>query len=492
MSTSAPINKSKDNMLSKFKNFFQIVIILIIHVLVYICIGTIVLYACKISQSNILPTDTNCSPYTTQFPTFYSPDDPDKQVDPGDILLNIFTAIDPVTKEKISQKISFPYDKTNTKNSILDILTKIKNNGFGITNYFVSILEEMIAFNYSNIQFILGLVNKILPESAILLLGPILLHMLSMVLMFASYFYGIYLWFAKMSWFFKTKSSSGEWENISWLFSPLSYFFGIVLSILFFVLFFVIASWGLVMFAIFSVLWSVFSIIGYNGQMNGEKASFLTVLKKVFKFHKSTITIFITFLTIICALKYIGVIGGVLCLLCALMFYFGIIKSTIYKNDVPTNLSALSSYDKVKKVCPKASSNSFFSFFSSGDIRQKIKETADKLRPSLKASGSAANASNAAINATANASNAAINATANATNATNAAINATATNVAANVANASNAAINASTNAANASNAAINATTNAANVANAVNATNTAPDNANSANSGNVGGKKIK
>ena len=402
MTTPAPtINKSKDNIVTKFKSFIQVVIILIIHVLVYICIGTIVLYACKISQSNILPTDTNCSPYsTTQFPTFYSPDDPDKQVDPADILLNIFTAIDPVTKEKISQKISFPYDKTNMKNSILDILTMIKEHGFGITNYFVSILEEMIAFNYSNIQFVLGLVNKILPESAILLLGPILLHMLSMILMFASYFYGMYLWFAKMSWFFKTKSSSGEWENISWLFSPFSYLFGIVLSIVFFILFFVIASWGLVVLAMISVLWSVFSIVGYKGQMNGEKASFLTVLKKVFKYHKSTITIFITFLTILCALKYIGAIGGVLCLLCALMFYFGIVKSTIYKNDVPTNLSGLTSYDQVKKVCPKASSNSFFSFFSSGNIKQKIKETADKLRPSVKTSGSAATAADVSTTAT--------------------------------------------------------------------------------------------
>jgi len=344
MSTSS--NKSdKDNITENMRNFVISVIVLTIFVVIYITIGGLVLYATKIAQSNILPTNINCEPYISIAPRITA------------ILINIFNAVSPETNKEESQKIEFPYDDTNSANIILEILKNIKEspNSFGLTNYFVSIIDDLICFNYSNINFILGLMNKIVPETAILILGPIIMHFMFFILLVVGYFYSMYLWFVKMSWFFKTRSPLSKdpnaWENIEFLFNPIGYCFALFLVFLFFILFFVVGTWSLVLLSLFSVLWTMFSILSYKGVMNDKKVDVITIIKKVFKYHKVTVMTILTILIILTALSTVGPIAGLVCLLCALSFYFNIISSTIYKGVIPTNLSPLTSYEQARKTC---------------------------------------------------------------------------------------------------------------------------------------------
>lgn len=343
MSTSS--NKSdKENITENMRNFVISVIVLTIFVVIYITIGGLVLYASKIAQSNILPTNINCEPYISIAPRISA------------ILINIFNAVSPETNKEESQKIEFPYDDTNSANIILEILKSIKEspNSFGLTNYFVSIVDELICFNYSNINFILGLMNKIVPETVILILGPVIMHFMFFILLILGYFYSMYLWFVKMSWFFKTRSSTKDpnaWENIGFLFNPIGYCFALFLVFLFFILFFVVGTWSLVLLSLFSVLWTMFSILGYKGIMNDKKVDVITIIKKVFKYHKVTVMTILTILIILTALSSVGPIAGLVCLLCALTFYFNIISSTIYKGVIPTNLSPLTSYEQARKTC---------------------------------------------------------------------------------------------------------------------------------------------
>ena len=70
------------------------------------------MYVCKLAQSNILPTDINCAPYT----------DTEPNIQP--IETNIFQTDG---EKPLSMKISFPYDVYNSKNYILDMFREYKN-----------------------------------------------------------------------------------------------------------------------------------------------------------------------------------------------------------------------------------------------------------------------------------------------------------------------------------------------------------------------------
>ena len=76
--------KEQPTFFGKIVQFFISLIIILIIISGHITCGSLVLYGCKISQSNILPKDINCYPYTDTkpniqnistniFPTFTDP-----------------------------------------------------------------------------------------------------------------------------------------------------------------------------------------------------------------------------------------------------------------------------------------------------------------------------------------------------------------------------------------------------------------------------------
>ena len=89
-------------------------LLIIVFVIFYFFISSYVLYACKIAQSNILPTDTNCFPYTDNKPEITSID------------TNIFKTL--FSDPALSAKLNIPYDNYNSKISILDTLRKYKDS----------------------------------------------------------------------------------------------------------------------------------------------------------------------------------------------------------------------------------------------------------------------------------------------------------------------------------------------------------------------------
>ena len=82
------------NNLELVKDIFTTIIFIGLTILV----GTTSLYTCRVSQSNILPTDINCFPYTNQVEK------------PEEIGIDINVFYDADKKEKVSEKIRFPYD----------------------------------------------------------------------------------------------------------------------------------------------------------------------------------------------------------------------------------------------------------------------------------------------------------------------------------------------------------------------------------------------
>lgn len=326
--------------------FILSILIIIIIICIQFTFGGFALYACKVAQSNILPTDMKCTPYT------------DNKFDLKPIDSNIFTVKPPNSKEVLSQKISFPYNEVNSKNMIIDAITSWKESpdSMFLTNYFLSIIESLLCFNYYAWNLFFNGINQSLNESLQLIIVPFLIPILFSILLIANNLYLIYLWFEKMSWFFKKNVNNAhddrkpDWKNISIL-EPFSYFLAFFLLFIFICLFFAAFCILFPLLSIFGVLWTLLSLFTYRGMMENKEISITNIISKVFKYHKVTFMSIITFFIIISAFTSLGGLGGVICLVAALALIFGIVPSNLFIPEIPLNLSSLVSYNQAKKTC---------------------------------------------------------------------------------------------------------------------------------------------
>ena len=93
---------STDSYSSKLVSFIISFVFVILIILTYFSSSSLILFMCKIAQSNILPTDEKCAPYTDNEPI----------INPSPIQTNIFTTY---TDPEMSMKMEIPYD-INSKN----------------------------------------------------------------------------------------------------------------------------------------------------------------------------------------------------------------------------------------------------------------------------------------------------------------------------------------------------------------------------------------
>jgi hypothetical protein len=332
---------SSSNYFSNIGGFVLTVFILFIMIIVYYASSGLVLYACKLGQANILPTDVHCYPYEESKPNIQP------------VQTNIFTTF---TDPELSMKMKFPYNEYNASNKILDMFREYKHEPKSnfLANYFISIMENVVQFNYSAFNFILNTINSYLPEVVIILFGPILVSILSTIIFLVDHLYLIYLWFANMGWFFKTNTNDSgtgkpNWEDVG-LASPFDYWCAVWLVILFVILFF-FAFPFLSIIATLAMGWCMFSCMTYKAEMNGKSITALPIIQDVFKYYKLPIMALFSFFVIVSAFTKLGTVPGVFSILVLALIYFGTISIDIFKTISKDNLSPLVSYEQAKKTC---------------------------------------------------------------------------------------------------------------------------------------------
>ena len=349
------------NMVKNIGNFFVSVLAVVVFIIAYFLIGTLVLYSCKVGQTNILPTDNKCFPYT------------DNALEIESIQTNIFTTV--FSDPQLSLKLKIPYDKDNSKNMFLDILRKYKHEPFSyfLMNYFISIIESLMSMNFTSSNLILNGFNM-LPEPLIILLGPIAIPTIATLIIILNTFYGMYLWFAKMSWFFKKNVNENKghrpiWEDIS-LFEPFNYFCAISLVILFCILFFVVGIASSPVLPMISMVWCVITCLGYKGVMNEKNITILSVLSDVFKYYKVPLMSIVSTFVILSAFATLGPVQGLFSMFVIALIYWGIISINIFKPIKEDNLTPLVSNIQAKKKCevpdsynPKNKKHGFLYYF---------------------------------------------------------------------------------------------------------------------------------
>jgi hypothetical protein len=361
---------------SNILNFVLTVIVLFIIITIYYSTSGLLLYACKLGQSNILPTDLHCFPYT------------DTKPDIQPIQTNIFTTF---TDPQLSMKLKFPYNEHNAANKILDMFREYKNDPRSnfLANYFISIMEATIHFNYSAFNTILNMLNGV-PEILIVLFGPIIVGILSTVIFLLDHFYLIYLWFANMGWFFKTNSNDSgsgkpKWEDVTFV-SPF-YFWCAVSLVILFVILLLFSLPLLSIVASLSIVWCMFSCIAYAAEMNGKNITATAIVQDIFKYYKIPIMGLFSFLVIVSAFTKLGTYPGIFSIIILALIYYGIISIDIFNPINKEQLSLAVSYKQAKKTCnykelAKEKHGLLYNMLfgqSGGDITKELKNIGKKV-----------------------------------------------------------------------------------------------------------------
>ena len=261
----------------------------------------------------------------------------------------------------MSMKLEIPYDEYNSKNKIIDMFREYKEKPSSnfLANYFISITEMLMQFDYSMINVIMNFFNT-LPESIIIGFGPIFVAFLFSLGILFNGLYFIYLWFFNMGWFFKTNTNvSGEgkpeWVDVT-LMSPINLFLSVVLVILFAIIFFL--GFSFILFIPFATIFlCVFSCLFYKGKMNGKSVMSFSMIKETLKHYKISFVIVISIFVILLAFSKLGTIPGIFSIATVLLIYWGVIGIDIFYPVKETNLSESVSYEQAIKKCPVITKN---------------------------------------------------------------------------------------------------------------------------------------
>jgi hypothetical protein len=335
-------------------NFIKLFIALIIVIGIYFVNGSLLLYACKLGQANILPTEKNCAPYSDIKPNIEK------------VQSNIFTTTinDQQTgkAETYSKKINFPYSDYNSSNYVLDMFRnyKNKNNSHFLVNYLIGIIEPLIYFNYFAIDKALNMFNGF-SEAFVILAGPIIVACTFPILLLADQFYILYLWFANMKWFFKTNtndSGTGKptWESVS-ITSPVYFWIGLLFVFAFCILFFFSLPLLSVLVG-FTLAWCSMSCLGFTSELNGEKLNnAFHIIKGSLKYHKSLIMWTFSILLIFSAFSRLGLLFGIISLITFLLVFYKIIPIDLFA-PIPKDILSkdgftgfISNIQQAKKTC---------------------------------------------------------------------------------------------------------------------------------------------
>jgi hypothetical protein len=375
-SSSSSANKSFGNIGS----FLMSVLITVLLIVGYFILGSIVLYECKLAQSNILPTSLECYPYTETSPEIQK------------VLTNIFITN---TEPQESVKLSFPFDKYNSKNVVLDMFRKYKEQPKSnfLINYIIAILEGLINYSNNALTSFFNLLNGA-PEMVIILFGPILSAIYFGLAPIIGIFVFIYYYFAEMKWFFKENTNTNTnvnskpiWNDVN-LLEPVNYGTGLFLVFVFFILFWILLFTVTPMLAIGIFYMCLLMTFGYKGEIDNKKASIFTIIQEMFKHYKVTMTVIFSIMVIISAFSNLGAISGVFSMLTVLLIYFKFIPINIFESIKATNLSPLSTFEQAYKKCDGIASKpktffenieSFFDVKKGGGIGRELKKLNKKI-----------------------------------------------------------------------------------------------------------------
>jgi hypothetical protein len=154
----------------------------LIELIVLFVVGARVLFACKIAQFNILPTDINCMPYRPNYDK--SSPSPDFQTFSPEASIDTMYVKSGEESIPFATKIKYEINDESMKFKILDFIRKIeyKPKVGSFVKYAMVCITHIFVFFYGTTSFVYNKLNEHLPEWAIILLGPFILSLFLVLL----------------------------------------------------------------------------------------------------------------------------------------------------------------------------------------------------------------------------------------------------------------------------------------------------------------------
>lgn len=313
---------------------------------IQIIIGSIVLYSCKVAQTNLLPTCSSAAPYTN-VPSQLQ-----------DILVDINVV--KTSKGDFSTKLHFPVDENLTKinQGALGLLRNMiygpKSNVFNL--YIASTLQSVISLNFNIINTVYNFLNSNIYETIIILFGGYAAFFLFFIMLLINGIYLSILWFYNIYLLFSEKTDNGT--STSWtdgaMWGILSWYWAIFYIFIFIIAFFLLG--GLIIsllsfiLPIFCLLFPTFMTSRYPD--TNKKYGVSETIKNVVKFKMNIILMLVSLYVVLNANTNFGSYATLVAILaCGLLLVF----SDVYKSYTPKPIDrssfGLGDYIQATKVC---------------------------------------------------------------------------------------------------------------------------------------------
>ncbi|MCX8482827.1 MAG: hypothetical protein ORN50_04550 [Crocinitomicaceae bacterium] len=321
----------------------------LLHLGILVLFGTFALYACRGAQTNLFPTCVDFAPYTSVLPTF-SQDSVETNVN--------------IVKGQSSTKMVFPIGKNldyMTNHSLFTWLRNFiegpKSNQF--TLYFASIMQNILALNFSAINTFYQTCNAMLPEILIILLLPYVISFLYIGLAIVDGFYFVYLWFSKLALFCSyKKDSTGNPNKTTWIHPQgaiwsITNWWKIFVAVILF--FFGISTFISMPIIFVAVAYTFFFPLTLKTTVSGRKKyGPFSLFQDVFKFKRNIFMYIISFLLLNDTANAFGAAAAtsvvVICI--GLFFFTGLYHD--YEPDAKDAVSpGLASFEPSIKTCGK-------------------------------------------------------------------------------------------------------------------------------------------
>ena len=189
----------------------------LLKLIIIFLIGSRVVFACKVAQANILPTDLDCMPYTPASNDEESPKyettTPEANID----ISYVYNA-DQEGYKAYATKIAFEINEFSRKNYLLDKLRNIEYNPKvdPMVKYLCVVLQNLFVFYYGITNSLFNFMNNNLNESLIILIGPYLLKYLSIFIYPVSIVVSIIFCLLNIGWLLKSnKNNDKEYKHKS-------------------------------------------------------------------------------------------------------------------------------------------------------------------------------------------------------------------------------------------------------------------------------------
>jgi len=184
----------------------------LLKLIIIFLIGSRVVFACKVAQANILPTDLDCMPYT---PTANNEEDSPKYettTPEANIDISYVYNKDQEGYKEYATKIAFEINEFSRKNYLIDKLRNIEYNPKvdPMVKYLCVVLQNLFVFYYGITNSLFNFMNSNLNESLIILIGPYLLKYLSIIIYPVSIVVSIVFCLLNLGWLLKSNKNNDK------------------------------------------------------------------------------------------------------------------------------------------------------------------------------------------------------------------------------------------------------------------------------------------